>query len=67
MYLLQFKDWIIGMFAVIVLVVSAAYFYSSVNSFYQQEQVQFSKLTDKDIDGIMAVKAEMYAASMETE
>lgn len=67
MYLLQFKDWVIGIFAVIVLVVSAGYFYSSVNSFYQQEQVQFSKLTDEDIDGILAVKAEMYAASIENE
>lgn len=65
MNLHQNAGWFIGICAFVALFAGSSLFLSN----YQGDQpgvVQFSGLTDTDIDMILAVKAEMQAAKVQT-
>ena len=66
MNLHQYKNWFFSIFAVVMLTAGSGYLFTSDNYSMGSETVQFSRLTDADIDTILAVKAEMYAAKIQS-
>ena len=64
MGLLQNKSWFLGIFAFVALFTGSTLLFSGeLND--QPESIQFSKLSDSDIEMILAVKAEMQAAKIQ--
>jgi hypothetical protein len=57
-----YKNWFFSMFTIVTLTTAAGYGFTNDSYSMESGAVQFSKLTDADIDLILAVKAEMYAA-----
>ena len=58
--------WAIGIFASLTLLASMAYFtQGNVQSSIATDLVQFSKLSNADIDNIIAIKAKMQAARIQ--
>ena len=65
MTLLPNRNWVLGVFAVVSLLAGADYLLMLNNESNEPQPVQFSQLTDADIDLILAVKEEMYAAKIQ--
>ncbi len=65
MGLSQNKSWIFGIFAFVALFTGSSMLLSDAQS-DQPTLIQFSDLSDSDIDKIIAVKAEMQAAKIQT-
>lgn len=64
--LLRDNNLIVGFCALIMLMAGSVYFSeSSMHSSIGSEMVQFSKLSNADIDNIIAVKAKMQAARIQ--
>ena len=64
MNLSQNTSWFIGIFAFVALFTGSSMLTSDMND--QPGMNQFSDLTDSDIDMILAVKAEMQEANLES-
>ena len=65
MSLFQNNGWFLGIFAFVALFTGSTVLFSGeLND--QPESIQFSKLSDADIQVILAVKAEMQAAKTQT-
>jgi hypothetical protein len=64
MNLSQNTSWFIGIFAFVALFTGSSMLTSDMND--QPGMNQFSDLTDSDIDMILAVKAEMQEAKIES-
>ena len=64
MNLSQNTSWFIGIFAFVALFTGSSMLTSDLND--QPVMNQFSDLTDSDIDMILAVKAEMQEAKIES-
>jgi hypothetical protein len=61
MYLHQSRSWFFSIVAIVTLSVSGGYFYTS-NYSTGSQMIQFTDLSDSDIDMMLAVKAEMSEA-----
>jgi len=66
MHLLSNKNWIFSIFSVFVLTAGLGYSYAGNLSKNQSEMVELTDLSDADIDLIVEVKSEMYAASIDS-
>ncbi len=64
MGLFQNKGWFLGIFAFVALFTGSSMLIAS-DLDDQPEPIQFSNLTDSDIDLILAVKAEMRVAKIQ--
>ncbi|GMR01351.1 MAG: hypothetical protein BMS9Abin19_0726 [Gammaproteobacteria bacterium] len=64
MNLYQNKGWFLGIFAFVALFTGSSMLITDSLS-DQPVSIQFSNLTDSDIDMILAVKAEMQAAKIQ--
>ena len=60
----QNKGWFIGIFVFVALFTGSSFFIADAAD-DQTGMMQFSDLTDSDIDAILAVKAEMQAAKIQ--
>ncbi len=65
MNLYQNKGWFLGIFAFVALFTGSSMLITDSLS-DQPVSIQFSNLTDSDIDMILAVKAEMKAAKIQS-
>ena len=65
MGLFQNKSWFLGICAFVALFTGSSMLYTN-NLGDQPGMIQFSDLSDSDIDAILAVKAEMLAAKVRT-
>jgi len=61
----QNTGWFIGIFAFVALFTGSSMMIANVQG-EQSGLIQFSDLTDTDVDMILAVKAEMQAAKMQS-
>jgi len=61
----QNKSWFVGIFAFVTLFTGSSMMFSPEMD-EQPSMIQFANLTDSDIDRILAVKAEMRAAKVQT-
>ena len=66
MNLLQEKKWLINIFAVITLTVGSLYTAYYTPQLTNYEKTPFLSLSNADIDNILAVKAKMQAARIQT-
>lgn len=60
----QNKGWFLGIFVFVALFTGSSFFIADAAD-DQTGMMQFSDLTDSDIDAILAVKAEMQAAKIQ--
>ncbi len=65
MVLSQNKSWFLGIFAFVALFTGSSMLFSGTHS-DQPSLIQFSDLSDSDIDTIIAVKAKMQAAKVQS-
>lgn len=65
MNLSQNKGWLFGIFAFVALFTGSSLFLAEASSDDQTSMIQFSHLSDSDIDAILAVKAEMQVAEIQ--
>ncbi len=59
------KSWLLSIFATVALFTSGSAFFSNDNA-VASEVIEFSQLSNSDIDLIYAVKSEMQAAKIQT-
>ncbi len=59
------KGWFVGIFAFVALFTGSSMIFSSEMD-EQPSYIQFSNLSDSDLDMILAVKAEMRAANVQS-
>jgi len=64
MNLLQGKSWFFNLIVMVAITAGAAFFITSDGFSARSQQVQFSDLSDADIDMILAVKNEMFEAKI---
>jgi hypothetical protein len=55
------KSWLLSIFATVALFTSGSIYFSNDNV-TESEMIQFSDLSDADVDAILAVKARMHDA-----
>ena len=56
------KSWFIGLPALVILLVAVNYTSSTTSASEEAQMIQFSELSNAELDTILAVKAEMLAA-----
>jgi hypothetical protein len=61
-----YKNWIFSIFAITILAAGAGYLITGDSYSNQLEVIQFSDLTDADVDLILAVKAEMHTVTIQS-
>jgi len=61
----QNKSWFLGIFAFVALFAGSSMLLTDTQG-DQSTMIQFSDLSDSDIDNIIAVKAEMHAAKVQS-
>ena len=60
----QNKGWFLGIFVFVALFTGSSFFIADAAD-EQTDMMQFSDLSDSDIDAILAVKAEMQSAKIQ--